>query len=41
MNFCGKEYELLDLMKRADEGDVDAMRDFVILCYSHQDEGMY
>ena len=41
MNFVGKEYELLDLMKRADEGDVDAMRDFVTLCYTHQDEGMY
>lgn len=35
MQFCGEEYDVMKLMKAADDGDMDAMRMFVTLCYAN------
>ena len=41
MQFCGENYDVMKLMKDADEGDLDAMRMFVTLCYSSPDKDLY
>ncbi len=41
MKFCGEDYDVMKLMKAADEGDVDAMRIFITLCYSSDDRELY
>ena len=41
MKFCGEDYDVMKLMKYADEGDTDAMRMFVTLCYSSEDRKVY
>ena len=41
MQFCGEDYDVMKLMKAADEGDTDAMRMFVTLCYANLDRDIF
>lgn len=41
MVFCNKNYDVMKLMKAADEGDTDAMWLFVSLCYASDDREIY
>ena len=41
MKFCGEAYDVMKLMKEADEGDLEAMRLFITLCYISEDENIY
>ena len=41
MQFCGRNYDVMRLMKYADEGDLDAMKMFVTLCYTSSDVDLY
>ena len=41
MRFCGEDYDVMKLMRAADEGDTDAMRMFVTLCYANLERDIY
>ena len=41
MRFYNKDYDVTELMKKADAGDLEAMRMFITLCYSVPEKGIY